>query len=135
MFTSTPTSSPGKILIVDDDDDIRNIYKDYLTANGFKVELATNGQEGLSKILQGGYDLILLDIMMPKIDGLGILRRLKEKPLNQNVYNGPIVVLSALRQDEVYNEALRLGAKGYIVKSDITPKDLLDKVVELLKKP
>ncbi|KKR83187.1 MAG: hypothetical protein UU29_C0007G0057 [Candidatus Daviesbacteria bacterium GW2011_GWA2_40_9] len=82
MFTSTPTSSPGKILIVDDDDDIRNIYKDYLTANGFKVELATNGQEGLSKILQGGYDLILLDIMMPKIDGLGILRRLKEKPLN-----------------------------------------------------
>ncbi|KKR93534.1 MAG: hypothetical protein UU44_C0002G0195 [Candidatus Daviesbacteria bacterium GW2011_GWB1_41_15] len=126
MFTSTPTSSPGKILIVDDDDDIRNIYKDYLTANGFKVELATNGQEGLSKILQGGYDLILLDIMMPKIDGLGILRRLKEKPLNQNVYNGPIVVLSALRQDEVYNEALRLGAKGY---------NLLDKVVELLKKP
>lgn len=125
---------PGKILLIDDDKDIQDIYSEFLTQAGYKVDSAHDGQEGLSKILQGGYDLIILDIMMPKIDGLGILRKLKEDP-PQNIYNGPIIVLSALDQEYVVNQAMELGAKGFLSKSGLTPDQALTKISEFLQKP
>lgn len=122
---------PGRILIIDDDPDLRDIYKETLTESGYEVDLATEGREGLSKIMGGGYDLILLDIMLPHIDGISILRKLKaEKSLP---YNGPIFVLSNLSQKEVIDEALDLGARGYIVKSDITPDQFLSKISHILQ--
>lgn len=126
-------SYPGKILLIDDDQDTRDIYQEFLTGLGYKVDLAVDGEEGLAMILQGGYDLILLDIMMPKIDGIGVLKRLKEKK-ELPVYNGPIVVLSALDQEYVVKEAMSLGAKGFVSKV-LSPEQVLNKVVEFLKKP
>lgn len=136
MLTFTkPKHFPGKILIIDDDYDIRSIYNEFLTNEGFLVDVAANGQEGLAKILIGGYDLILLDIMMPKIDGLGILRFLKNHVSDSKIYNGPIIILSALDQQYVINEAMALGAKGYLIKANLTPDESLKKIVKFLENP
>ncbi len=124
---------PGKILLIDDDQDTRDIYSEFLTDAGYSVELAKDGEEGLAKILQGGYDLILLDIMMPKIDGITILKKLKETP--PSVYNGPIVMLSALDQEHVVKSAMDLGAAGFLAKTGLTPEDALKKIPEFLQKP
>lgn len=133
LDTIDSNAYPGTILVVDDDPDMREIYGEFLAGAGYKVDFATDGQEGLTKILQGGYDLILLDIMMPKIDGLGILRRLQEIPPPSTVYNGPIVVLSSLDQDYIVEEAKNLGAKGFLSKSGMTPDQALNKISEFLK--
>lgn len=128
------SSFPGKILLVDDDPDIQDLYLEFLTEAGYKVDQARDGQEGLAKILQGGYDLILLDIMMPKIDGLGILRKLQARGESIN-YNGPVIVLSALEQDYIVKEAMGLGAKGFLPKSNLNPDQALNKIAEFLKTP
>lgn len=121
----------AKVLVVDDDTDIRDIYKEALEEAGYQVEVAKDGEEGLGKILQGGFDLILLDIMMPKIDGLTILKRLRDKP--PPVYNGPIIVISQLNEERIKNTAIELGAQGYLIKSDLTPDQLLNRISKILQ--
>lgn len=121
----------AKVLVVDDDADIRDIYKEALEEAGYQVEVAKDGEEGLGKILQGGFDLILLDIMMPKIDGLTILKRLRDKP--PPVYNGPIIVISQLNEERIKNTAIELGAQGYLIKSDLTPDQLLNRISKILQ--
>lgn len=120
----------ARVLVVDDDPDIRDIYKEALLEAGYQVDLALDGEEGLGKILQGGYDLILLDIMMPKIDGLTILKKLHDNP--PTVYNGPIIVVSQLNEERIKSSALELGAKGYLIKSDLTPDQIVDQVSRVL---
>ncbi len=135
MASSQPKPRyPGKILVIDDDEDIRNIYNDFLTQKGYVVDLAKDGQEGLQKILEGGYDLILLDIMMPKIDGLGILKALKDKAPGSNVYTGNIVVLSVLNQPYIIEQAMALGAKGYLNKSSVNPDEAMRAIEGFLDK-
>ena len=124
---------PGKILVIDDNKDLNDIYDEVLTDAGYKVDVARNGAEGLSKIYWGGYDLILLDIMMPIIDGMAILQRISDKP--PEVYNGPIIVMSELSQQELIDKALKLGAKGWLVKSSLTPDQIVEKVSEVMQKP
>lgn len=126
-----PTSQ-GRILLIDDDPDVQDIYREFLTSAGFLVEIARNGEEGLAKILEGGYDLILLDIMMPQIDGITLLKKVKEASTQRLIYNGPIIVLSVLDQPQIVNTALELGAKGYLVKSGLTPDQALDKIHQFL---
>ncbi len=121
----------SKILIVDDDKDIQDVYQEVLKNEGYKVDFATNGKEGLGKIYQGGYDLILLDIMMPQIDGISVLEKLNVKPPDR--YNGPIFVLSQLNQQEIVDKAKSLGAKGYLVKSQMTPDQVLTTIAQILK--
>lgn len=124
-------SYPGRILIVDDDQDTRDIYGEFLTEAGFEVDYAKDGNEGLAKILEGGYDLVLLDIMMPKIDGITILKKLKENP--PQGYNGPIVMLSALDQEHIVKSALDLGAAGFLSKTNVNPEEALNKVSEFMR--
>lgn len=126
--TQSVTSKKYKILIVDDDPDTRNIYSEYLTDEGLEIELAFDGEEGLKKILHGGYNLVLLDIMMPKIDGLGILREIHSLPENSQSKQTPIVVLSALDQQRIIDEAKSLGATGFLSKSGLTPDQALQKI-------
>lgn len=126
-------SYPGKILLIDDDQDTLDIYNEFLIEAGYKVEVAKDGKEGLDKILQGGYDLILLDIMMPKLDGMGVLKALKQNP--PTVYNGPIIILSALDQDYIIKTAMELGAKGFLPKANVDPQKALEKITEFLKNP
>lgn len=120
-----------KVLIVDDDVYLRDLYEEVLKEAGYEVITAVDGEDGVGKLQQGGMGLTLLDVMMPKLDGLGVLKKLQETP--PVTPNGPIVLLTNLAQDPIVTEAMTLGATSYIIKADITPDQLIEKVNEYLK--
>lgn len=99
-----------KILIVEDDRDIAAIERDYLAASGFEVEICEDGIGGLQQGLSGGYDLIVLDIMLPGLDGFSVCRKLREK------LDIPILMVTAKREDIDKIMGLGLGADDYIEK-------------------
>ena len=115
-----------RILFVDDDLYIRDVYEEILTSEGYIVDTAINGEEGLKKLQQGGYDLVLLDVMMPTLDGIGVLEELQKHPPQQK--NGPIVLLTNLGFDPLIKTAKNKGVTSYLVKAEITPRDLVDMV-------
>lgn len=116
-----------KILIVEDDKYIRDLYFEILSGEGFSVDTAEDGEIGYKKIYQGGYDLVLLDIRLPKMDGLMILQKIHSEtpPLHKN---NCIIVLSNIGQETVIAKAITLGAKGYMVKADYTTAEVVNKV-------
>ena len=120
-----------KILIVEDDDYLRDLYVETLEGEGFYVESAADGEEGYKKLFHGGYDLALLDIMLPKMNGLTILERIQKQTPAINP-NGAIVMLSNLGQETTIAKAVSLGARGYMMKSDYTPAQVIFKVKEYL---
>lgn len=120
------------ILIVEDEKSLLALYAQLLKDEGFEVDIAADGEAGLAAVLRGGYDLILLDIILPKIDGLNILQKLKnEKP---QVPNGSIVIMSNLNQDMTISQGVSLGVRGYIIKSDYTPEQFVNEVKGYLEK-
>jgi two-component system response regulator ResD len=121
-----------KILVVEDDQFLRELYDELLKGEGYTVDLAEDGQIGLDKASAGGYNLVLLDIMLPKIDGLEILRKLKASPPKQP--NGPTVLLTNLGQDSIIKEGFSLGASGYLIKSAMNPDQVLNEVKVFLSK-
>lgn len=118
--------SQAKILLIEDDMYIRDIYEETLKEAGYHVTTAIDGQEGLLKASEGGYNLVLLDMMMPKMDGIGVLTELKQKP--PKIANGAIILLTNLAHESVINQAKSLGAKNFLVKSDLNPDQLVEKV-------
>lgn len=115
-----------KILLVDDDESLRQMYTLILTKEGYNLTTADDGSEGLAKIRDGGWDLILLDLMMPNLDGIGVLNGLKEEgPKGEN---GPIIILSNAGYNEIAKEAEELGASGFLMKAELLPKDLVAEV-------
>ena len=121
----------AKILIVEDDQFLRELYCDVLKAEGYVIDIATDGEEGFKKIKEGGYDLVLLDIILPKIDGLEIMRRIKTDP--SALPNKCVIFLTNLDKEEEIRTALQLG-NGYLIKSQITPGNLVQEVKTYLKK-
>lgn len=119
-----------RILLIEDDTYIRDIFKEVLIDAGFTVEEAFDGAEGLNKAQLGGYDLIFLDMMMPKLNGLGFLKALQSSPPQKK--NGSIILLTNLGHDPVIDEGMKLGAKSYIIKTDITPDQLVLKAKDFL---
>lgn len=120
-----------KILVVEDDMYTRDLFVETLTTAGYVVTSAVDGLEGLKHIQEGGFDLILLDAMMPKMDGLTVLQKMKEIPSKQP--NGPVVMSTNLAGDMVLNEALENGAKACFIKTDLNPDQLVSKVQEFLQ--
>ncbi|MBU3911202.1 MAG: response regulator [Candidatus Omnitrophica bacterium] len=102
-----------RVLIVDDEPELAKIVQVRLAADGYEVIRAENGQEALDKAESEKPELILLDVMMPKMHGLEALRRLKEKPETKDI---PVVMLTAKDDKEAVSEASSLGAKDYITK-------------------
>jgi len=119
-------SMAKRILIVDDDLFIRELYEEILKSEGYVVETASGGKQGLEMITQNQYDLILLDIMLPQIDGIGIITKLKES--QSKVPLSSIIFLTNLSRDPVVKEALAVGVRSCLIKSDITPEQLLEQV-------
>ena len=115
-----------RVLIIEDDDFLRDLYRELLTDEGFEVAEARDGDEGLEKASQGGWDLLIIDIMLPKRDGLDILRTLKTKPPAKK--NGPAVLLTNLGQESIVREGFELGAAGYLIKSELNPEQVLHEV-------
>ena len=110
------------VLIIEDDESILQLEKDYLEANGFTVEATQNGKTGLELALGKNFDLILLDIMLPKVNGLEICKKVRE------VSNVPILLVSAKRDDIDKIKGLGLGADDYIVKP-FSPSELIARVI------
>lgn len=122
-----------RILIVEDDQFLRDFYQELLSAEGYNVDTAADGEIALAKILQGGWNLVMLDIMLPKKDGLNILKDLKIQAPKSS--NGPIVVLTNLGNDTVINQAFTLGASGFLIKSAMNPDEVLTEIHSFLQKP
>lgn len=121
-----------RILVVEDDQFLRDLYNELLREEGYEVDLASDGEEGLAKMQKGGYDLVLLDIMLPKVDGLEVMRRVnKQKPEKPN---GSTVLLTNLGQDSIIKEGFNLGASGYLIKSAMNPDQVLSEVKVFLTK-
>ena len=125
-------NSRKRILIVEDDQFLREFYQELLQEEGYTIDVAGDGEIALAKIKDGGCDLILLDIMLPKMDGINILKDLKTSPPKNT--NGPIVCLTNLGQDRVIKECFDLGAAGYLIKSALNPDEVLAEVKTYLSK-
>lgn len=119
-----------KILVVDDDLFIREIYVEILKTAGFEIDSAIDGEEGLKKLQTGGYALTLLDLNMPKLNGLGVLDGIYKNP--PMTPNGPIILLTNGAVDSELKDALQKGATSYLVKSDLNPDQLLAAIKKLL---
>ena len=125
-------NSQKRILIIEDDQFLRDFYQELLTSEGYTVDVAGDGEAGLAKASDGGYSLILLDIMMPKKDGLQVLRDLKVNPPKKA--NDSIVVLTNLGQDAIIKQCFEMGASGYLIKSAMNPDQVLNEINSYLQK-
>ncbi len=119
----------AKILLVDDDKLLIKMYQGKFVDDGYEVEVATNGEEGYDKALEFKPNLILLDIMMPKVNGLDLLKKLKAREETKEI---PVILLTNVGGDEDAKYGLSLGAVAYLVKAHYDVKDVVKKVKEVL---
>jgi DNA-binding response OmpR family regulator len=117
-----------RVLIVDDDKVIQQLLEVNLELEGYEVAKASNGEEALAMVHDFAPDLVLLDVMMPKLDGREVCRRIKSDPATGGI---PVIFLSARAQDMDVTSGLELGASAYITKP-FDPVDLLETVSKVL---
>ncbi len=111
----------SKILIIEDDALLSKMYLSIFTSENYEVETAVDGQEGLDKARDSKPTLILLDVMMPKLNGIQVLQKLKADPELKEI---PVVILTNLAGDNDVQTALQMGAVRYIIKSENKPKEV-----------
>ncbi|MDQ5953275.1 MAG: two-component system, OmpR family, phosphate regulon response regulator PhoB [Patescibacteria group bacterium] len=114
-----------KILMVEDDEGLAAVYVARLQAEGFNVHRVANGEEALAAAISFKPDLILLDVMMPKVSGFDVLDILKNTPETTNIR---IIMLTALSQDADKERAQELGADDYLVKSQVVIADVVERI-------
>lgn len=118
-------------MIVDDDQTLCDMYAERLKAEGLEVIIAKNGEEGVAKATQYLPDVILLDIMMPKVNGFNALEILKSTEQTKNI---PVFLLTALIQEENKKRGLQSGAEDYIIKSETMPGAIIEKIKAAIAK-
>ena len=118
------------ILVIEDDKFLRELISRKLTGEGFDVLEAVDGEEGIKKIKEGKPDLVLLDLILPSIDGFEILTRVRDDP---EVSSIPVIILSNLGQREELEKGLKLGAIDYLIKAHFTPGEIIEKIKNVLK--
>lgn len=119
-----------RILLVEDDPFLIDVYTTKLKEEGFLVDIATTGKECLEKMEKESFDLLILDIVLPKVDGWEILEKVgKEKTIK----NLKILVLSNLSQKEEVERGIKLGADKYLIKAHHTPSEIIKEIKEMLK--
>lgn len=117
----------SKILIIEDEEAIADLERDYLELSGFEVEIANRGDTGLDKAMKEEYDLIILDLMLPEVDGFDICRQIREEK------NTPIIMVSAKKDDIDKIRGLGLGADDYMTKP-FQPMELVARVQAQLRR-
>lgn len=122
---STPSGSIKKILLVEDDEGLASVYKTRLTAEGFDIKHVANGEDALSAAVSYKPDLVLLDVMMPKVSGFDVLDILRNTPETTNV---KIIMLTALSQEADKQRAEGLGVDEYLVKSQVVISEVVDRI-------
>jgi len=119
-----------KILLVEDDRFLRELMSQKLIKMGYDLIAAVDGEEGVEKAKSEKPEIILLDIMLPGIDGFGVLAQVKADPSTADI---PVIILSNLGQREDIDRALKLGATDFLVKAHFTPQEIIDKIEQYLK--
>ena len=119
-----------KVLIVDDDDFLLEMYALKFKESGFLIETAQNGEEAIQKAKEVSPNVILLDVVMPRMDGLEVLRNLRKDKIASNAI---VLVLTNLGQKDDFDRGMNLGATDYIVKAHYTPSEVVKKVQTLLE--
>ena len=114
-----------KILLVEDDETLAKVYKDRLEMEGFEVAHANNGESALEAAVKNVPDLVLLDVMMPKMNGFDVLDILRNTPATKNVR---IIMLTALSQPKDAERAKDLGADDFLIKSQVVISDVVERV-------
>ena len=127
-----------RILVVDDDTELCELVIEYLAPEGFAVEARHDGESGLQAARNGSYDLIILDVMIPRLSGLDVLRRLRgDRPEDKNVDNNasrvPILMLTARGEDIDRIVGLELGADDYLPKP-FNPRELTARIRAILRR-
>jgi len=119
-----------RILLAEDDLQLIDMYRRKFELEGFDVKFAEDGQQALDELKDWKPDVALIDIMMPKVNGLDVLKYIKSRPEYEDVIT---VMLTNLGNESTAEEIYKLGATEYIVKADMTPLEVSDKVKELIK--
>lgn len=121
----TGKTHPKKILLVEDDDSLANVYLARLEVEGFQVKRVPNGEDALAAAVEFKPDLVLLDVMMPKVSGFDVLDILRNTPETANL---KVVMLTALSQDNDKSRVDQLGADDYLVKSQVVIADVVERI-------
>lgn len=121
------TDTAKTILVVEDELNLQNLYQRILQGEGYVVETASDGKTAYEKIQTKKYDLILLDIMLPEMDGIQVLEKNRQTGNKMNSAES-VVMLTNLGQDSLVATGLALGIRGYLIKSDYTPDQLLKEI-------
>ena len=124
------TENKKKVLVVDDDENLRLVLTDKLKASGFEASSAENGEEGLKKSLEDHPDLILLDILMPIMDGWEMLGKLRTDEWGKKV---KVVMLTGVEDAEAVAKAVQDGSFAYLIKTHEGMDSIVEKVEEMLK--
>jgi DNA-binding response OmpR family regulator len=122
---------PAKILVVEDDKFLRELITQKLKREGHDVREAVDGEDGVRKIEEEKPDIILLDLILPGIDGFEVLAKIKENPERKDV---PVIILSNLGQRDDVERGLKLGADDFLIKAHFTPGEIIEKIEAVLGK-
>lgn len=118
-----------KLLVVEDDQNLRDVYQEEFESEGYTVETAVDGKEGIEKMQSFMPEVVLLDLMMPKISGFDVLKSARGNPALKNI---PIIVITNINPD-VQDLLKNWGATNFILKADNTPGQVAEKVKEVLE--
>ena len=118
------------ILIIEDDKFLRELIVRKLKDEKYQIVEASDGEEGLEKVKKKLPDLVLLDLILPGIDGFEVLSKIKEEHALSSI---PVIILSNLGQREEVERGLKLGAVDYLIKAHFTPREIIDKIKAVLK--
>ncbi len=125
-------TNPQKIiLIIEDDKFLRELITQKLIKEGYGVSEAVDGEEGIKKVKEEKPDLVLLDLILPGIDGFEVLSRMREESALTSI---PVIILSNLGQKEDVEKGLKLGAVDYLIKAHFTPGEIIDKIKAALRR-
>jgi len=119
-----------KILIVEDDNFVAEVYFAKLSEMGYEIILAQNGKEGLVALEENKIDLILLDILMPVMDGVEMLEEIKKRKEWENI---PVILLTNVGEQESIRKVREMGVKNYLIKSHFTPAEVIEKIESVFK--
>lgn len=127
--------SPGerskiKVLLVEDDPFLLSMYSTKFESEGFEVAVATDGEEGLKLAAKETPSIILLDILLPKIDGFEVLKALKKEEGTKNI---PVILLTNLSQKDEVEQGISLGASDYLIKAHFMPSEVVEKIKKLAR--
>ena len=122
---------PQKILIIEDDRFLRELMSKKLVGEGYQISEATDGEEGIRSVKSEKPDLVLLDLILPGIDGFEVLTRIKQDP---EIAQIPVIVLSNLGQKEDIERGIKLGAVDYLIKAHFTPGEIVEKIAAIFSR-